>query len=107
MTLRIVPLGSETALRSFAGKEEGAVPLGRTSGPNPPNWGNDSLFFWTRLVDFIFIVAIPGSFIVDEWSGVVATSIQFAIEFSITTWLRRRRRQWWERARGGSGEAVA
>lgn len=63
--------------------------------------------FWTRLLDFIFLIAIPGSYIVDEWSGVVATSIQFAIEFSITSWLRRRRRRWWERSQHRSGEAIA
>ena len=90
----------------MAGKGGGAVPFGRTSGPNPPNWGNDSLFFWTRLVDFIFMLAVPGAYLVDEWSGVVATSIQLAIEFSITSWMRRRRRRWWERSQHRSGEAV-
>lgn len=83
------------------------MPLGRTSGPNSPNWGNDSVFFWTRLIDFVFLVAIPGGYIIDGWSGVVPTVIQFAIEFSITSWLRRRRRRWWERSQRPGGEAVA
>lgn len=84
------------------------MPLGRTSGPNPPNWGNDSVFFWTRLIDFVFLVAIPGSYFVNEsLSAVVATVIQFAIEFSITSWLRRRRRRWWERSQRPGAEAVA
>ena len=83
------------------------MPLGRTSGPNPPNWGNDSVFFWTRLVDFVFLVAIPGSYFASGSSAVVATVIQFAIEFTITSWVRRRRRRWWERSQRPGGEAVA
>jgi hypothetical protein len=51
--------------------------------PDPPNWGNDSLFFWTRLIDFIFILAVPGAYLVDEWAGVVATSIQLAISSAL------------------------
>lgn len=80
------------------------MPLGRTSGPNPPNWGNDSLFFWTRLIDFIFIIAVPGSYLIDGWAGVRATVIQLAIELSMTTWLRRRRRR--ERSQRRTGEAL-
>lgn len=82
------------------------MPLGRTSGPNPPNWGNDAVFFWTRVIDFIFILAVPGLYLIDEWAGLVEGVIQLAIEFSITSWLRRRRRSWWERSQRPGSQAI-
>ena len=83
------------------------MPLGRTSGPNPPNWGNDSVFFWTRLIDFIFIIAIGGGLIMDGVEGLWIWVLQAAIALFITTRLRARRRRWWERSQGRSGEAAA
>ena len=81
------------------------MPLGRTSGPHPPNWGNDSLFFWTRIIDAVFAVAVLGGFLMGGASGGVATLIQFAIELFITTRLRARRRRQWERSQGGAALA--
>lgn len=83
------------------------MPLGRTSGPNPPNWGNDSLFFWTRIVDFIFIVAIGGGILIDGVGTLWMWVLQAAIAVLVTTRLRARRRRSWERSQGRSGEAVA
>ena len=82
------------------------MPLGRTSGPNPPNWGNDSVFFWTRIIDFIFVVAIGGGYLVDGVTGLIGTLVQAAIVLFITTRLRARRRRQWERSRG-AGTAAA
>jgi hypothetical protein len=83
------------------------MPLGRTSGPNPPNWGNDSLFFWTRIVDFIFIVAIGGGIMIDGIGSLWMWVLQAAIAVLVTTRLRARRRRWWERSQERRGEAVA
>ncbi len=83
------------------------MPLGRTSGPNPPNWGNDSLFFWTRLIDFIVVGAILGGYLIDGMTGLIGAVIQAVIVVFITTRLRSRRRRSWERSQGRAGEAVA
>jgi hypothetical protein len=82
------------------------VPLGRTSGPNPPNWGNDSVFFWTRVVDFIFVMAIVGGLVMDGVGGLWLWVIQAGIAVLITTRLRARRRRQWERSQKG-GAALA
>lgn len=82
------------------------MPLGRTSGPNPPNWGNDSLFFWTRIIDFIVVGAILGGYLIDGVTGLIGAVIQAAIVVFVTRRLRARRRRQWERSRG-SGTAVA
>lgn len=82
------------------------MPLGRTSGPNPPNWGNDSVFFWSRLIDALFVIAILGAYLVDGVTGVAGALIQLAIVVFITTRLRARRRRQWERSQG-TGTAVA
>lgn len=77
------------------------MPLGRTSGPNPPNWGNDSVYFWTRLIDALFAIAIIGGYVFNGVSGVVAGLIQLGIVVFITTRLRARRRRWWEQSQAG------
>ena len=83
------------------------MPLGRTSGASPPNWGNDSVFFWTRIVDFIFVVGILGGIIVEGTDQLWIYVLQAAIAVFITTRLRARRRRWWERTQNPGGEAVA
>lgn len=82
------------------------MPLGRTSGANPPNWGNDSVFFWTRVVDFIVVVGILGGYLIDGMTGLVGAAIQAVIVVFITTRLRARRRRQWERSQG-RGTAAA
>ena len=83
------------------------MPLGRTSGPNPPNWGNDSLFFWTRLIDFVVVGAILGGYLIDGMTGLIGAVIQAVIVVFITSRLRSRRRRGWERSQGRTGEAIA
>lgn len=83
------------------------MPLGRTSGPNPPNWGNDSLFFWTRIVDFIYVIAIGGGLMMDGVGRLWLWVLQAAVAVFITTRLRARRRRWWERTQKPRGEALA
>lgn len=80
---------------------------GRQSGTEhlAPTWSNDRVFWWTRIVEVLFLCAIPGALTLGE--SLLWPIVQLAVLLPITYRIRVGRRRKWERRVGRSPEAKA